>query len=58
MHKQGAFSDLSFNDEDFEVTNKLSNTALSIPIHPFLKAEEIAEVSTAIQEFMKKEVTV
>lgn len=58
MHKQGAFSDLSFNEEDFEVTNKLSDTVLSLPMHPYLKEEEIAEVSTAIKEFMKKEVTV
>jgi UDP-2-acetamido-2-deoxy-ribo-hexuluronate aminotransferase len=58
MHKQGAFSDLSFNEEDFEVTNKLSDTVLSLPMHPYLKKEEIAEVSTAIKEFMKKEVTV
>lgn len=58
MHKQGAFSDLSFNEEDFQVTNKLSDTVLSLPMHPYIKSEEIKEVTNAIKQFMKKEVTV
>lgn len=58
MHKQGAFSHLSFNEEDFQVTNKLSDTVLSLPMHPYLQSEEIKEVTNAIKQFMKKEVTV
>ncbi|WP_392454614.1 DegT/DnrJ/EryC1/StrS family aminotransferase [Chryseomicrobium aureum] len=58
MHKQGAFNDLIFNEEDFTVTNKLSDTVLSLPMHPYLRTEEIKEVTNAIKQFMKKEVTV
>lgn len=58
MHKQGAFSHLSFNEEDFQVTNELSDTVLSLPMHPYLQYEEIKEVTNAIKQFMKKEVTV
>lgn len=56
MHKQGAFSNLSFNEEDYKITNKLSNTVLSLPMHPYLKEEEIMEVTIAIKEFIKTEV--
>lgn len=58
MHKQGAFNDLSFDEEDFAVTNRLSDTVLSLPMHPYLQSEEIKEVTNAIKQFMKKEVTV
>lgn len=58
MHKQGAFNDLTFNEEDYTVTNRLSDTVLSLPMHPYLKSEEIKEVTNAIKQFMKKEVTV
>lgn len=58
MHKQGAFNDLTFNEEDYTVTNRLSDTVLSLPMHPYLKFEEIKEVTNAIKQFMKKEVTV
>lgn len=58
MHKQGAFNDLIFNEEDFTVTNKLSDTVLSLPMHPYLRTEEIKDVTNAIKQFMKKEVTV
>lgn len=58
MHKQGAFSELTFDEEDFTVTNELSDTVLSLPMHPYLKSEEILEVTNSIKQFMKKEVTV
>ena len=56
MHKQGAFSNLLFNEEDYKVTNKLSDTVLSLPMHPYLTGEEIVVVTTAIKEFIKTEV--
>lgn len=58
MHKQGAFKELTFEEEDFTVTNKLSDTVLSLPMHPYLQPEEIKEVTNAIKQFMKKEVTI
>ena len=53
MHKQEAFSNLSYNESDFEVTNKLCDTVLSLPMHPYLKEEEIEEVSKAVNDFLK-----
>lgn len=58
MHKQGAFNNITFKEEDFTVTNKLSDTVLSLPMHPYLQYEEIKEVTNAIKQFMKKELTV
>jgi UDP-2-acetamido-2-deoxy-ribo-hexuluronate aminotransferase len=53
MHLQLAFADLPFDEEDFAVTNKLCDTVLSIPMHPYIKEEEITKVCDVIQEFMK-----
>lgn len=53
MHKQEAFSNLSFNESDFEVTNKLCDTVLSLPMHPYLKEKEIEEVSKVVNDFLK-----
>lgn len=53
MHLQQAFSNLSFNEKEFEVTNKLCDTVLSLPMHPYIKEEEVNEVCDAIQHFMK-----
>ncbi|MDQ0254473.1 dTDP-4-amino-4,6-dideoxygalactose transaminase [Evansella vedderi] len=51
MHCQQAFSDLEFEEKDFEVTNKLCDTVLSLPMHPYLKEEEIEKVCDVIIGF-------
>ncbi|MYL56023.1 aminotransferase class I/II-fold pyridoxal phosphate-dependent enzyme [Virgibacillus halodenitrificans] len=52
MHQQQAFSNLQFEENDFTVTNKLCDTVLSLPMHPYIKEEEITKVCDVIQEFM------
>ncbi|WP_374055119.1 DegT/DnrJ/EryC1/StrS family aminotransferase [Rossellomorea sp. FM04394] len=52
MHRQQAFADLTFIEGDFTVTNKLCDTVLSLPMHPYLTEEEITKVCDVIQEFM------
>jgi UDP-2-acetamido-2-deoxy-ribo-hexuluronate aminotransferase len=52
MHLQQAFSELPFEEKDFAVTNRLCDTVLSLPMHPYLKEEEITKVCDVIQEFM------
>ncbi len=42
MHKQGAFADYGYDDNDFEVTNQLCDTVLSLPIHPYMDNQEIS----------------
>lgn len=49
MHKQDAFSYLGYDDSEFEVTNKLCETVLSLPMHPYLKESEINDVVRVIR---------
>lgn len=51
MHKQEAFSYLNFDDDDFEVTNKLCDTVLSLPMHPYLSVEDIDKVCNVVLDY-------
>lgn len=51
MHKQLAFADLLFEDEDFQVTNQLCDTVLSLPMHPYIEEKEIEKVCNVISDF-------
>ncbi len=55
MHKQLAFHNYSYlyQDEDYEITNKLCNTVLSLPLHPYMKPEDILTVIKAVKEYMQ-----
>lgn len=52
MHKQIAFSHLDHDDSDFEVTNKLCDIVLSLPMHPYLSEEDVDKVCDAIRAFL------
>lgn len=52
MHKQEAFSYLENKDCDFEVTNKLCETVLSLPMHPYLSEQDIINISKVIIDFL------
>lgn len=51
MHEQKAFDYLDYKGEDFENTNMLCDCVLSIPMHPYLKDEDIDFVADKIKEF-------
>lgn len=53
MHRQQAFEYLMHDDEEFKNTNQLCDTVLSLPMHPYLKEEDIEQVVGVITEFMK-----
>lgn len=53
MHKQGAFAEYYYDDSDFEVTNRLCDTVLSLPIHPYLSDEDISDVLKSIIDLIK-----
>lgn len=53
MHKQDAFSNKVYDEYDFLVTNELCDTVLSLPMHPYLKKNEIEMVVSKIIEFKK-----
>lgn len=52
MHKQGAFANLEFDENDFEVTNELSDIVLSLPMHPYLTEEDVKAVCKVIKSYM------
>ena len=52
MHKQGAFSEYEYDDNEFEVTNELSEAVLSLPMHPYLSEEDIEKVVKCIKLFI------
>lgn len=52
MHRQEAFSSLAYNDSDFEVSNKLCDTVLSLPMHPYLSIDNVSKVCDEIFNFI------
>lgn len=48
MHRMVAFSYLRFDEADFQATNELVDTVLSLPMHPYLSEEDITRVCEAI----------
>lgn len=53
MHKQGAFSNNEYCDNDFEVTNELCNTVLSLPMHPYLSEENLLKVVNSVKKYFE-----
>lgn len=49
MHKQRAFSYLEVDDENYTVTNELSDVVLSLPMHPYLTEEDVHNVCVVIK---------
>ena len=54
LHLQPAAKDLNYKLGDFPVTEKLSNTILSLPLYPELVEDQIMYVVDKIIEFCKK----
>lgn len=44
MHRQTVFAHFAYPDADFERTNALCDTVLSLPVHPYMTDEDIALV--------------
>ncbi|MEG0692725.1 MAG: DegT/DnrJ/EryC1/StrS family aminotransferase [Oscillospiraceae bacterium] len=53
MHKQQAFAELNYSDENFCVTDLLCDCVLSLPMHPYLTEDDIDLVCNAIKEFFQ-----
>lgn len=52
-HLQGAYSELGFRPGDFEVTEKLSKTIVSLPIWPGLTDDQIDWVIKSVKTFFR-----
>lgn len=53
MHRQEAFAGYEYDDADFPNTIKLCDTVLSLPMHPYLKDEDIEAVVDMIKTVIK-----
>ena len=53
LHQQTAFSYLEHKEGDYPVSEKLSKTVLSLPMHPYLKLEDIEEICNQIKFYLK-----
>jgi dTDP-4-amino-4,6-dideoxygalactose transaminase len=53
MHKQQAFIQNQYDENDFTVTNELCNTVLSLPMHPYLTEEDVEQVVDNIKRNLK-----
>lgn len=53
MHKQQAFAYLEVSDREFETTNSICDTVLSLPMHPYLLEEEVDKVCEVIKNFIE-----
>lgn len=53
MHKQTAFSGLVYKDIEFEVTNELCKTVLSLPMHPYMAKGDIVSITDAITRIIE-----
>lgn len=49
MHKQEAFALQELKESCFSVTNQLCDTVLSLPMHPYMKPDEIEFISNVIR---------
>lgn len=52
MHCQGAFSHIDYSAYEYGVTNRLCDTVLSLPMHPYMTTEDVDSVVQAVQDFM------
>lgn len=52
LHKQQAFAYLEVSDRDYETTNSLCDTVLSLPMHPYLLEEEVDKVCEVIKSYI------
>ena len=54
MHRQQAFSIHKYEEKDFTITNKLCETVLSLPMHPYMESKDIEYVCKAVIEYCSK----
>jgi dTDP-4-amino-4,6-dideoxygalactose transaminase len=48
VHRQKPFVALGYGDERYPVTDRLTEEVLSIPVHPSLSDDEVAQVIDAV----------
>ncbi|MGB3776629.1 MAG: DegT/DnrJ/EryC1/StrS family aminotransferase, partial [Leeuwenhoekiella sp.] len=54
LHKQKAYADERYDENDFNVTNQLVREVISLPMHTELDDEQIDHITGAVLEFLNK----
>ena len=54
MHQQLAYEHLHVLDDGYPISIQLTKTVLSLPMHPYLKQEEVQFIANHIKAFLKK----
>lgn len=53
LHQQSAYADMNLRDADFPGTVAAAGRVLSLPMHPYLKEEEVEQVANAVAAYIK-----
>ena len=53
MHLMEAFDKSIYKHEDYEITNQLCDTVLSLPMHPYLEDDDMDKTVSVIKEYLK-----
>lgn len=53
MHRQLAFAGNEYDDHDYPISNKLSETVLSLPFHPYMEEGEIVLITGRVKAFLR-----
>lgn len=54
MHLQKAFDNSVYNDDDYPNTNRLCDTVLSLPFHPYMSDEDVELVAKSIIGYVEE----
>lgn len=54
LHRQKAYTDKRYKEEDFPVTNLLVQEVISLPMHTELEDDQIGYISSTIIDFLKR----
>ncbi len=54
LHSQKAYTDTRYSESDFNVTNELVNTVLSLPMHTELDEEQLTFITSTVLNFIKQ----
>ena len=52
LHNQKAYQDDRYDDNDFQITNQLSNEVISLPMHTELDDEQIEFITTSVLAYL------
>lgn len=55
LHKQKAYTDARYNEDDFKVTNALVKSVISLPMHTELDDEQISFITLTILDFINNQ---